>query len=273
MLGNFIKGIIGDGFLTEVILTAFMRQIGISPEDTYVLAKTSGRCQELLENYNVHAVQNSMVFVPPAKMIIITVELEDAPRIMKQISDKVSEDAIIVSVVQGLRLSQIESFFPEHMVIRMMMNPWIVNGYGVSTYVVGEYKAEEAANIANSILSSLGETIKVDSEDELEIVGELILAETLFSYITVKALIKSNKEAGLSDSKSQETVMKILTSNSKAIREADAVTESVLERSYNKGQYLENSRQFMDKYTIMENFQKTFEEALAEKNIFKLRYR
>ena len=273
MLGNFIKGIIGDGFLTEVILTAFMRQIGISPEDTYVLAKTSGRCQELLENYNVHAVQNSMVFVPPAKLIVIAVELEDAPRIMKQISDKVSEDAIIISVVQGLKLSQIESFFPDHMVIRMLMNPWIVNGYGVSTYVVGEYNSEEAENIASAILSSLGETIKVDSEDELEIIGELILSETLFSYVTVRALINSNKEAGLSISKSQEIVRKILTSSSKAISEADALTESVLERSYNKGEYLENSKRLMDKYTIMESFQKSFEETLVEKNIFKLRYR
>ena len=40
---SFIKGIIGDGYLTEIILTAFMRQIGITPEDTYVLANSSGR--------------------------------------------------------------------------------------------------------------------------------------------------------------------------------------------------------------------------------------
>ena len=174
MSESFIKGIIGDGFLTEVILTAFSRRIGINMEDTYVLAKTSGRCQELLEQFNVHAVQNSMVFIPPAKMIILTVELEDAPRIMKQISDKVSEDALLISFIPGLKLSQIESYFPEHMVIRMLMNPWIVNGYGVSTYVVGDYKSEEAANIAESMLTSLGETIAVESEEELEIISILM---------------------------------------------------------------------------------------------------
>ena len=273
MPNNFIKGIIGDGFLTEVILTAFMRRLDISPEDTYVLAKTSGRCQELWEQYNVHAVQNSMVFVPPAKMIVLAVELEDAPRIMKQIADKVSDEAVIISVIQGLKLGQIESYFPDHVVIRMIMNPWIVNGYGVSTYVVGSHNSEEAANIARDILISLGETIEVDSEDELETVGELILSETLFSYITVKALINNSEAAGLSSDKSKEIVRKILTSSSRAISNTDAVTDSVLERSYNKGTFLERSRQLLEKYGIMETFQKSFEDALAEKNIFKFHYR
>ena len=113
MASNFIKGIIGDGFLTEIILTAFMRQIGISPEDTYVLASTSGRCQDLLEQYNVHAVQNSMVFVPPAKMIVLALEANDATEIMRQISRKVSEDVLIISVIQDLKLSEIEKFFPD----------------------------------------------------------------------------------------------------------------------------------------------------------------
>ena len=273
MSETFIKGIIGDGFLTEVILTAFTRQIGINLSDTYVLAKTSGRCQELLEQFNVHAVQNSMVFIPPAKMIILAVELEDATRIMKQISDKVSKDALLISVIPGLKLNVIENFFPEHMVIRMLMNPWIVNGYGVSTYAVGSFKPEESANIAKSLLKSLGETIAVDSEDELEIIGELISGETFYAYVVLKSLIETGKIAGLSVDKSKEVVMKILTSSATAMKDTDAVTDSIVERSYNKSSFLERSHQLLDKYEIIENFRKTFDKALAEKNFFRLHYR
>lgn len=273
MSGEFIKGIIGDGFLTEIILTAFTRQIGITPEDTYVLSKTSGRCQELSGQYNVHAVQNSMVFVPPSKLIILAVELEDAPYVMRQIANQVSEDALIVSLIQGLKLSEIEKHFLGHMVIRLIVNPWIVSGCGVSTYLVGANRAEEAGNIARAILTSLGEMVEVESEDELELVGELILSETVYSYLTVKALIDSGKSAGLSIEKSREIILKILASSAKAINAADEITQTVVNRSYSQSNYIEKGKSLLDKYKIISNFTKSFDEQLEEKDIFKFRYR
>ena len=273
MPGDFIKGIIGDGYLTEIILTAFMRQIKITPDDTYVLAKTSGRCQELLEQYNVHAVQNPMIFVPPAQLLILACEIEESDELMKEIAHKMARDVLIISVVPNLKLSAIEKYFKNNMVIRLIMNPWVVSGYGVSTYIVGNNRSEEAKNIARAILTSLGETIEVESEDELEIVGDLILSETVYSFLTVKSLVGSGKKAGLSIDKSKEIVMKILSSSIKAIAESDEVTETVMKRSYNQSNYVEKGKELLEKYKIVENFKQSFEERLEEKDIFKLRYR
>ena len=270
---NFIKGIIGDGYLTEIILTAFTRQIGISPNDTYVLASTSGRCQELLEQFNVHAVQNSMVFVPPAKMIILAVEPNDAREIMRQIANKVSDDVLIISVVQGLKLREIEGYFPDKTVIRMIINPWVISGHGVSTYIVGKNHSEEAGNIARALLTSLGEMVEVDSEEELDIVGELILSETVYTFLTFKALMDSGKKAGLSLDKSREIVMKILASSTKAISSSDDLTDSVIQRSYSQSDYIDKGKELLDKYNIMTNFKKSFEEPLEAKDIYKFRYR
>ncbi len=267
MASTFIKGIIGDGFLTEIILTAFMRQIGITPNDTYVLSETSGRCQELLEQYNVHAVQNPMIFVPPAQLIVLACEIEKSEELMKEIADKMARDVLIISVIPGLKLDVIEKYFKNNMVIRLIMNPWVVNGYGVSTYIVGSNRSEEAGNIARAILTSLGETIEVKSENELEIVGDLILSESVYSFLSVKALVNSGTKAGLSIDKSKEIVMKILSSNS------DEVTESVVHRSYKQSNYMEKGRELLEKYKIIDNFKKSFEAPLEEKDIFKLRYR
>ena len=273
MSNRFIKGIIGDGFLTEIILTAFTRQIGISPEDTYVLAQTSGRCQELLEQYNVHAVQNSMVFIPASQIVILAVEdTASINDLMLQISRQVNENALIISVVQGLKLSTIEKYFPNHMVIRMIMNPWVVSGFGVSTYIAGKHHNAEAANIARALLTSLGETVEVDTENELEIVGELILSETVYSYLTVKALIGSGKRAGLSLDKSKELVFKILTSSTTAISSADSLAESVIERSHGQTDYLEKGRQLMEKYNILQNFQQSFADPIEAKDVLRFHY-
>ena len=272
-MANFIKGIIGDGFLTEILLTAFARQIKISPEDTYVYATSSGRCQELLEQYNVHAVQNPMIFAPAAKMIVLAMELEDSEEFMRHLRNKLSEDVLIVSVIQGLKIAEIEKFFPNHPVIRLLVNPWIVSGYGVSTYIVGNEKHEEATNIAKALLTSLGEMIEVDSENELEIVGELILSETVYSYLTVKSLIDSGKKAGISIEKSSEIVMKILSNSTKAIHASDELTDTVVQRSYSKSNYIEKGKELLEKYRIMANFKKSFDDPIDVKDIFKFRYR
>ena len=272
-MADFVKGIIGDGFITEILLTAFTRQIGISPEDTYVYAKTSKRCQELLEQYNVHAVQNSMVFTPAAKMIVLAMDLDEAEATMRQLHGQVSSDALIISVIQGLRLSDIEKHFPNHQVIRLLVNPWIVTGYGVSTYLPGHYKREEAGNIARALLTSLGELIEVSSENELEIVGELILSETVYSYLTVKSLINTGKEAGLTFDKSAEIVMKILSNSTKAISATDELTDTVVQRSYSKSDYIDKGKELLDKYHIMSNFKKSFDEPIEAKDMFKFRYR
>ena len=273
MADNFIKGIIGDGFLTEIILTAFTRQIGISPEDTYVLANSSGRCQELLEQYNVHAVQNPMIFVPPSQLLVLAFEIEQSEELMKEIAHKMARDVLIISVVPGLKLEAIEKHFKNNMVIRLIMNPWVVNGYGVSTYIVGSNRSEEAGNIARAILTSLGETIEVESESELEIVGDLILSESVYSFMTVKALVGSGTKAGLSLDKSKEIVMKILSSSTKAISSSDDLTQSVVQRSYKQSNYMEKGRELLEKYKIIDNFKKSFDAPLEEKDIFKLRYR
>ena len=274
-MSNFVKGIIGDGFLTEIILTAFTRQIGISPEDTYVFAKSSGRCQELLEQYNVHAVQNSMVFAPAAKILILAVEPEEAIETLKQLFGKVSQEALIISLVEGLKLETITKYLPHRMIIRMITSPWIVSGCGVSTFIVGEERAEEASNIARAFLISLGEMIEVDTEQELETVGNLILSETVYIYLTVKSLIHTGKVAGLSADKSTELVMKVIGSGMKAMSSADELTESVVHRSYNKSNsnYLEKGKDLLDKYNIIANFQKSFSEPLEEKDIYKFHYR
>ena len=273
MSEGFIKGIIGDGFLTEVILTAFTRQIGGSFSDTYVYCKTSRRCQELLEQYNVRAVQNPMVFVPPAKILILAIELEEANQLLPQITDKVADDVILISVVQGLKIAEIEKYFPGKAVIRLILNPWIISGVGVSSYFVGSVRSEETANIAKALLLSMGEIVEADSEKELETIGDLITGETMYAYITINALIEGGINAGLPLEKSKEIATSIFGSTSSTFNDSNDIAKYVLERGYKKTDYLKQGKEILDKYNVMTNLQKSFVEHSEAKNIFKFRYR
>ena len=208
MADDVIKGIIGDGIITELILTAITKQIGKNPADYYVACKTQESCKQFRDHYNANAVIDPMEFLPKVKILVIALPIgENIESELIKINKKIPKDTLVVSCTYALTIKMLEEYFPNHPVIRTIMNPMILIGEGICIYTVGSVKSANSEIMAKLFLSQLGKTIKMSSDEELELAGNLIIGSTIYSLLAVNSLIEGANNSGLNVEKSTEIVL------------------------------------------------------------------
>ena len=273
MFSNSIRLIVGDEFITEIILTAAARQAGVNPAEIYVACRREKRCVQLREQYNVRAVLDTSEILPKVKVLMLAFPFgKVTERELADIAKKIPGDAIIISCVYGLRIPAIEKIFQGHAVIRVMMNPMIVTGAGICVYALGGVKAEDSENIAQFLFKSMGKAIKFDSEAELESVGELIISSTIYSFLAVNALIEGGRKSGIDVEKTREVVSQVIAGTVETLINSDAVIDYLIQQGQEQKNLLKRSKPILERYGVIDYMRKSLASADTDE-ISKFRYR
>ena len=224
-----IKGLIAnDDFITETILTALARsenqtEFNVTAQSDlsnyYVLAQSEKRCGELRKKYNVNAVTDINEFIDKTALLIVTSKYDDAKDTLSKIADKVSDDTLIVSIIEGIGLVFIQDFFPKNSVVRLTINPSIISGEGLSAFVAGNNVSDASKKIIRDMLLSFGKIIEVNNEEEFEKVRKFILANTFLAYIIIKSMRDAAFKNGYSTEQTSLLIDQILKGASKTLIE------------------------------------------------------
>ncbi len=273
MADEVIRGIIGDGFITELILAAFTRQVGRNPADMYVACKTEERCTQFRDYYNANAVTDPMVFLPKVKILVIALPMgENIESELIGIDKKIPKDTLIVSCTYALTIEMLEKYFPGHPVIRTILNQMILVGEGMCIYAVGSVKSANAEMMAKLFLSQLGKTVKMSSDKEIEMAGDLIIGGTMYSLVAINSLIEGAANSGLNFEKSTEIVSQVFTGVSKFINESDEVIENLYKHFSDNKKFVERGKEILRNYDILKLMQNQLPKT-DEREIFKFHYR
>lgn len=198
-MSKFFKGIIaGNHFITEMLLTGLMRNEDEDPQDYCVADTNEETCKEWERKFHVRTTMNPIDFVGSAAFVIFAFHHADLDRIMRKISPKIKPETLVISAMHRTKIADLERYIPTRQIIRLVLNPSVISGAGVGAYVANEYATVDAKSAAQIIIKNLGEMIEVESEEELDLMREFILANTFLSYFTVKAMVDAGRKLGLS---------------------------------------------------------------------------
>ena len=272
MTENFTRGIIGDSFVTEIILTAVAKQIGEDTSDVYIYCKSDERRKYFREQYNVNAVVDADEFLSNVKILVLAFSADDDfANELENFSEKIPHDTLIISYVNGMKISALEKIFPNHAIIRAVMSPMIVSGAGIGAYVVGSVSSVDSESLAQFVMSQLGKVIKVSSEDEFEKVAKLILGGTFYISTAINALTESGINNGLSVEKSQTIVAEVVRGILKTLTSSDDVIKYLIKQAEGEKEAFEVGKKILEEYGIISTLSKAFDSADV-KEIFKFRY-
>ena len=272
MTENFTRGIIGDSFVTEIILTAVAKQIGEDTSDVYIYCKSDERRKYFREQYNVNAVVDADEFLSNVKILVLAFSADDDfANELENFSEKIPHDTLIISYVNGMKISALEKIFPNHAIIRAVMSPMIVSGAGIGAYVVGSVSSVDSESLAQFVMSQLGKVIKVSSEDEFEKVAKLIFGGTFYISTAINALTESGINNGLSVEKSQTIVAEVVRGILKTLTSSDDVIKYLIKQAEGEKEAFEVGKKILEEYGIISTLSKAFDSADV-KEIFKFRY-
>ena len=272
MTENFTRGIIGDSFVTEIILTAVAKQIGEDTSDVYIYCKSDERRKYFREQYNVNAVVDADEFLSNVKILVLAFSADDDfANELENFSEKIPHDTLIISYVNRMKISALEKIFPNHAIIRAVMSPMIVSGAGIGAYVVGSVSSVDSESLAQFVMSQLGKVIKVSSEDEFEKVAKLIFGGTFYISTAINALTESGINNGLSVEKSQTIVAEVVRGILKTLTSSDDVIKYLIKQAEGEKEAFKVGKKILEEYGIISTLSKAFDSADV-KEIFKFRY-
>lgn len=188
-------GFIGGGAMAEAIVAGIV-QGTVRPSDIYVSDHKEARCQQLAEQYGIHACVGADSFVGDVDVLFLAVKPQVADKAIAEVKDKVGSKTLILSIVAGLTLDRLEASFAEQPVVRIMPNTPLSVGAGMSAFACGTRAGRTEAAIVSELLSAAGRAVEV-AESAMDAVTGLSGSGPAYVFLLIDALSDGGVAAGL----------------------------------------------------------------------------
>ena len=185
-------GFVGGGALAE----SFIRGLKIDSQNIFVSECRQSRCDELVQKYHIHAAVSVDDFINNIDILVIAVKPKDVKAAMSAVCDKVNESTIVISVVAGFPISEIENFFKTQKVIRIMPNVAVSVGEGMIALSAGSKTNINDVKIAKEFLSAVGRCVEVD-EKLMDAVTGLSGSGPAYAFLMIDAMADGGVAMGL----------------------------------------------------------------------------
>ena len=189
-------GIIGGGAMAEALIAGLVQSGTALPSHISVSEHKAVRCDMLTQRYAVRAQVGAETFLPHISVLILAVKPAAALAAMEETAPLLKEGALVLSIVAGLTIAEIEVAYPDHPVIRAMPNTPLAVGAGMSAYACGTHAGAAESAIAEAVLGAAGRTIAVH-EGDLDAVTGLSGSGPAYVFLVMEALIEGGVAAGL----------------------------------------------------------------------------
>ena len=192
-------GLIGGGIMGEALLSRLIVGNMYQAGEIIVSEPALERRQDLETQYGVVTCYNNQELLKKAKEVVL---LAVKPQIFSAISQELWELAspncspTIISVMAGVRLSQLERAFPGCPVIRAMPNTPATVGAGITAICPGSYADTNSLKVAQTLLSVVGEVVEVP-ENLMDAVTGLSGSGPAYVALFVEALTDGGVAVGL----------------------------------------------------------------------------
>ncbi len=208
-------GFIGGGALTEAVVKGIAEKF-IESKNIFVSDHKQKRCDEFSQRYKINAAVGVDSFIDEVDSLIIAVKPKDAITAINEVKEKVKSNAIIISVVAGLKIKNIEENFKTQTVVRVMPNVAISVGEGMSAYSIGRVNNSDDLKFVSNLWSALGRSVEVD-EKMMDAVTGLSGSGSAYAFLMIDALSDGAVAAGLPRAKAIELAAQTLLGAAKMI--------------------------------------------------------
>ena len=190
-------GIIGGGVMGEAILSRLIIGQIYQPLEVIVSEPQPSRRNFLQQQYGIQVTaENTKVLLADA--VVLAVKPQIFGSITQELTDISSRSAqpLIISIMAGVTLQQLETAFPQLPIIRAMPNTPATVGAGMTAIALGDRASDTHKQIALQLFSAVGEVVEV-SESLMDAVTGLSGSGPAYVAILVEALADGGVAAGL----------------------------------------------------------------------------
>ncbi|MFD1066969.1 pyrroline-5-carboxylate reductase [Oceanobacillus locisalsi] len=198
----------GAGNLAEAIIAGITRKNVVTNEQVLVTNRSDQERLDLIaEKYGVICNQDKEEMIQEADIIILAMKPKDAGDYLNWLQDHIQPHHIVISVIAGLSIEQIEKTLGEGVpVIRTMPNTSALISQSATAIAKGTHVDLSQLYFAEELFQTVG-TTKIVDEEQMHTITAIAGSGPAFFYYMVESMEKAAIEAGLD----RDTALELLT--------------------------------------------------------------
>ncbi|KAM7524451.1 hypothetical protein LguiA_014353 [Lonicera macranthoides] len=188
-------GFIGAGKMAESIARGVVKS-GVLPASRIQTAhKTSAR-RSAFESFGVTVLHHNNQVVADSDVVIFSVKPQIVKEVILQLRPLLSEKQLLVSVVAGVKLKDLQEWAGHSRFIRVMPNTPAAVGNAASVMTLGASATEEDGKLIADLFGAVGKIWKAD-EKLFDAVTGLSASGPAYIFLAIEALADGGVAAGL----------------------------------------------------------------------------
>ena len=188
-------GFIGTGQMAQALVAAIIEASLTDPQNIICSDISPQQTQQIAQKHGVRTTNDNRTVLAQSDTILIAVKPQSFPEMAAQLTTHVRPDHLIISIMAGIRIPQIQQLLPAQ-VVRVMPNTPCLVGAMAAGFTPAPDVTPEQLNRVKQILNAAGLALQV-TEPQLDAVTGLSGSGPAFVARLIQAFINAGIEAGL----------------------------------------------------------------------------
>ena len=211
--------ILGAGSMGQIFAEGLLRAAW-KADDIVMAARRQERATEVERVTGITTLLDPAAAAIGRDVVIVAVKPKDVRYLLGQIRESVTSDQIVISLAAGVPIAAFERVLPGVAVVRTMPNTPAAVDEGMTAYCGGTQADEAALETAATVLSAVGETIRL-SEDLLDAVTAVSGTGPAYIFLLAEALTEAAIREGLPHHAAERLVDQTLRGSGLLLRQSE----------------------------------------------------
>ncbi|MBC8504074.1 MAG: pyrroline-5-carboxylate reductase [Anaerolineales bacterium] len=182
--------------MAEAMIAGIIRHEVALPEQIVASGTRPNHMRDLEQRYSIDATIENIDAVKDADVVVLSVKPQHLKTILPELCGQIKPSALVLSIIAGATLDKICRQLEHRNVIRSMPNTPAQIGEGITVWTAAPKVSEDQKEIAQKILSALGEEIYLDEEYYLDMATALSGTGPAYVFLFMEAMVDAGVHLG-----------------------------------------------------------------------------
>ncbi len=225
---------IGGGNMGRALAEAAIRQ-GVSRAGDVLVVDPDPQARERNEQLGCRVRAEADAEIAQAAVVVLAVKPQLAPAVMAALGPRLRPSQIVVSIMAGVALAQMQAALNHRAVVRVMPNTPAQVGMGMNVYFADPAVTERQLQPVVKLLQASGEVLAVTSEDAIDAATAVSASGPAYVFYVAEHWMRAAQALGFSEAEATKLVQQTLLGSTTLWRTAGLPAGQLREQVTSKG--------------------------------------
>jgi pyrroline-5-carboxylate reductase len=227
--------IIGCGNMGMAFANSFIQYNLVQKADLLLVEKNQERGLQLQEQKSGIVVDTISSKISQADLIILSVKPQDYPAVSLDLKSYINMSQVVLSIMAGIPIAQIQSSLSHDLVIRAMPNTPALLGMGMTAFAAAEQVGLSDIRKVENLINSTGRAVFLEDEKLLDAVTGLSGSGPAYFFYLIKSMIDAGVAMGFDPAMSSLLVKQTMLGSYHLMQTSDKTLDELIQAVASKG--------------------------------------